>query len=137
LEMARQLAREKQVTCDFLEEDLTGDVVRHEGAYDFGLDWEVLHHVFPQERATFVSNVHRMLRPGATHLSVCFSDQDRDFGGTGKYRRTPLGTTLYFSSEDEIARAFTPKFDLLELKTVEVFGKFGPHLAIAAHLVRK
>jgi SAM-dependent methyltransferase len=134
LELAGQLAREKGVTCRFLEEDITGDTGEHEGEFDFGVDWELLHHVFPEKRGTYVSNVHRMLRPGATYLSVCLSDRDRDFGGKGKYRKTPLGTTLYFSSEEEIERVFVPKFKILELDTADIVGKYGPHAAIVALL---
>lgn len=137
LELAGHLASERGVTCRFLEEDITGDVVQHEHAFDFGYDWELLHHVFPEKRGAYVRNVHRMLRPGATYLSVCFSDRDSDFGGTGKYRKTPLGTTLYFSSEEEIERVFMPKFRILELDTTEIVGKYGPHLAIVALLESK
>ena len=134
--LARQLAREKGVECRFVEGDVTEDVARHEGAFDLGYDWEVLHHVFPEKREAYVSNVHRMLRPGATHLSVCFSEEDPDFGGTGKYRQTPLGTTLYFSSEEEIRELFSQKFQILELHTTPIAGKYGPHTAVVALLER-
>ena len=134
--LARQLAREKGVECRFVAGDVTKDVARHEGAFDLGCDWEVLHHVFPEKREAYVSNVHRMLRPGATHLSVCFSEEDPDFGGTGKYRQTPLGTTLYFSSEEEISELFSQKFQILELDTTAIAGKYGPHIAVVALLNR-
>jgi 2-polyprenyl-3-methyl-5-hydroxy-6-metoxy-1,4-benzoquinol methylase len=134
LELAGQLARHEGVACRFLEEDITRDAGRHVNAFDFGYDWELLHHVFPEQRDTYASNVGRMLRPGATHLSVCFSDRDRDFGGTGKYRKTPLGTTLYFSSEAEIERLFIAKFRILELDTAEIVGKYGAHTAVVALL---
>ena len=137
LALAEQLAREKKVRCTFLEEDITGTVEGHEGAFDFGYDWEVLHHVFPEKREAFVRNVYRILRPGATHLSVCFSIRDHGFGGEGMYRKTPLGTTLYFSSEEEIEQVFTTKFKILELNTAEIEGKYGPHLAVAVILERK
>jgi SAM-dependent methyltransferase len=137
LGLAAQLAREKGVTCRFLEEDITGDVAEHESEFDFGYDWEVLHHVFPEKRETFVDNVRRMLRPGATHLSVCFSEQDLSFGGEGRYRKTPLDTTLYFSSEEEIEQVFTPKFKILKLHTAEIAGKYGSHHVIVALLKRK
>ena len=90
-----------------------------------------------EDRAIFVRNVHKMLRPGATHLSVSFSVQDREFGGVGKYRQTPLGTTLYFSSEEEIESIYAPGFEILDLRTIEVAGKYGAHLAVAARLERK
>jgi SAM-dependent methyltransferase len=137
LELAGQLALENGVECEFLEHDVTGNVERLDCAFDFGYDWEVLHHVFPDKRKIYASNVHRILRPRATYLSVCFSDRDGDFGGKGRYRKTPLGTTLYFSSEEEIEQVFTQKFKILELNSAEVTGKYGPHQVIVALLERK
>jgi hypothetical protein len=74
--------------------------------------------------------VHRIMRPRGTYLSVCFSEEDPQFGGTGKFRRTPIGTTLYFSSESELQELFLPYFVVRELKTIEVSGKYGPHFAV-------
>ncbi len=136
LELAGQLASEKGVACRFLEGDLSGELVGYDESFDFGYDWEVLHHVFPEERALYVSNVHRILRAGAKHLSVCFAEQNTSFGGAGKYRETPMGTTLYFSSEDEIEQIYSPKFRVLELNTREVEGRYGPHVAVVAFLER-
>jgi SAM-dependent methyltransferase len=137
LELARQLAHDSGVRCDFVELDPTQGAGPYESAFDFGYDWEVLHHVFPEMRGSYVNSVHRMLRPGAMHLSVCFSDRDRGFGGSGKYRETPLGTTLYFSSEEEVETVFAPRFRVLELDTTEVAGKYGPHMAVVALLERE
>jgi 2-polyprenyl-3-methyl-5-hydroxy-6-metoxy-1,4-benzoquinol methylase len=134
--LAAQLAREKGVECRFVQGDVTEDVARHEGAFDLAYDWELLHHVFPEKRQAYIDNVHRMLRPGATHLSVCFSEENPDFGGTGKYRQTPLGTTLYFSSEEEIRELFSQKFQILELDTTAIAGKYGPHMAVVTLLKR-
>ncbi len=49
--------------------------------------------------------------------------------GTGKYRETRLGTILYFSSEDELKDLFEPCFHIIDLRTIEISGKFGPHIA--------
>ena len=54
-----------------------------------------------------------------------------------KYRETPLGTTLYFSSEEEIEQIYSPQFRILELDSKEVTGKFGPQLAVVALLERE
>lgn len=78
-----------------------------------------------------------MLRPEGTYLSVCFSERDPGFGGKGKTRTTPLGTTLYFSSEEELEALFDPCFDVLDLTTVEIQGKYTPHLANVAWLCRR
>jgi hypothetical protein len=95
-------------------------------------------HVFPRERERYAANVHGMLRSGAHYLSVCFSEDDaHGFGGEGKYRKTRLGTTLYFSSEKELRNLFEPLFTIQELCTVEIAGKFGPHVAVKALMTKK
>ena len=92
VESARKLAAKAGVSCEFVVGDLLGDVAALEASFDFAYDWEVLHHIFPDQRRRYVANVRRMLRLGARYLSVCFSEEDTSFGGGGKYRTTPLGT---------------------------------------------
>jgi hypothetical protein len=77
-----------------------------------------------------------MLRRGARYLSVCFSEDDPSFG-QGKYREIPLGTTLYFSSEQELRDLFQPEFDVEELCTVEIAGKYNSHHPVKALLAKK
>jgi SAM-dependent methyltransferase len=136
LELARQLAVKKDVSCRFLGADLLGKLSGLESSFDFAYDWEVLHHVIPENRGRYVANVHRILRQGGRYLSVCFSEDDPSFGQEGKYRRTPLGTTLYFSSEQELRDLFEPLFTVEELSTIEIAGKYNPHLAVKALLVK-
>jgi 2-polyprenyl-3-methyl-5-hydroxy-6-metoxy-1,4-benzoquinol methylase len=134
---AEDLARSNRVSCRFFARDLLGDLTEFHGSFCGAIDWEVLHHIFPDDRAKFVRNVHDLLRPKGAYLSVCFSEKDAAFGGEGKFRETPLGTTLYFSSENELRELFEPLFKILELGTVEIAGKHGPHLANVAWLERK
>jgi SAM-dependent methyltransferase len=136
LELAKLRASKKDVSCRFIAADLLGEVSANLASFDFAYDWEVLHHVFPEDRDRYVANVYQMLRPGARYLSVCFSEED-EFGGTGKYRKTHIGTTLYFSSEQELRDLFERMFDIEELGTVEVAGKYKPHRAIKVLLSRK
>ena len=134
IRIAEKNAREKGVQCRFIVADLLGDLHEVTGTFDFAFDWELLHHIFPEDRETYARNVHRVLNPGAMYLSVCFSEDDPQFGGAGKFRKTPIGTTLYFSSESELRELFSPYFVVRELKTIEVSGKYGPHKAIYALL---
>ncbi len=136
IELAEELSRKRGVECCFMAKDLQGDLESLHCSFDFAYDWEVLHHVFPEDRGKYVRNVHRVLRDGSKYLSVCFSEEDAGFGGTGKYRRTPLGTTLYFSSEEEMQNLFEPLFHIQELCTSEITGKYGPHRAIIALMTR-
>jgi SAM-dependent methyltransferase len=136
LDLARRLAAARGVACRFVAADLLGDLGEFDSAFDFAYDWEVLHHVFPKDRARYVANVDRMLRPGARYLSVCFSEEDHGFGGEGKFRTTPLGTTLYFSSEQELRELFQPLFHIEELGTVDAPGRQSPHRAVRALLMK-
>jgi SAM-dependent methyltransferase len=136
LEIARTLAARASVACDFVLLDLLEDVGAFEAAFDFAYDWELLHHIFPPDRSRYVANVNRMLRPRACYFSVCFAEDDRAFGGEGKYRHTPIGTTLYFSSEQEIRDLCGPLFEIEDLTTTEISGKGGSHLAVRARLTK-
>jgi hypothetical protein len=48
-----------------------------------------------------------------------------------------MGTTLYFSQESELTSLFFKYFDVRELKTIRIGGKFGAHCAISALLERR
>ena len=118
--IAKDNARKKGVTCTFIVADVLGDLKKVEGPFDFAYDWELLHHIFPKYRKKCVENVYGNLKPGGSYLSLCFSEKDPQFGGTGKYRETRLGTILYFSSETELRDLFKPYFRIEELNTVQV-----------------
>ncbi len=130
IKIAGENAKKRGARCRFIVADLLGDLHEVTGTFDFAYDWELLHHIFPEDRETYIRNVHRILNPGATYCSVCFSEHDPQFGGNGKYRTTRIGTTLYFSSESEIRDLVSPNFTIRELKTIEVGGKFGSHCAV-------
>jgi SAM-dependent methyltransferase len=123
--MARQKAAEKGVRCTFVIADLLGELHEIDGTFDFAYDYELLHHLRPDERAVYIRNVHRVTNPGASYLSVCFSEEDPQFGGKGKTRKTPVGTILYFSSEDEIRDLVSPFFSIRSLRTIDVAAKSG------------
>lgn len=127
--IAQKRAEEKGVHCTFLVADVLGNLEELSGSFAFAYDWELLHHLFPEQRITYVRNVHRLLAPNGKYLSVCFSEQDPQFGGSGKYRKTPIDTVLYFSSESELKELFTPYFSIIDLKTIEIQGKTGNHVA--------
>lgn len=129
IKIAEENAGKKEVTCRFSVVDVTGDLKEIDGTFDFIFDWEMLHHLFPVQRKKYVENVNRKLNAQGQYLSLCFSEKDTQFGGQGKFRKTHIGTQLYFSSEEELRELFEPYFHIVELKTMQVEGKFGSHLA--------
>lgn len=135
LALAEKNAAKKGVRCTFVQADLTGELPdAFSGIYEFAYDWEVLHHIYPEKRMKYLRNVYDLLKPKAKYLSVCFSDKDISFGGTGKYRTTRIGTRLYFSDEEELKLLYSSLFHILELKTIEIIGKGVNHTVNFAFL---
>lgn len=135
IDMARELATRDGVQCRFFVADVLGDMSDIKDKYDFVYDWELLHHIFPEDRNTYMENVHGLIKPTGRYLSVCFSEASTQFGGAGKYRKTPIGTVLYFTNEAEMEALLGRLFHVEELKSVDVEGKHGVHKAVYA-LVR-
>ncbi len=132
--IATKAAESAGVAGRFVAADVLGELPALTGTYDFAYDWELLHHVFPDDREKYARNVRRLVEPRGTYLSVCFSEEDPQFGGprAGKHRTTRLGTVLYFSSELEIVSLLTGAFVVEQVKTVDIRGKGGCHRAIYA-----
>jgi SAM-dependent methyltransferase len=128
--IAMKTAKKRGIPCRFITGDLLGDLSWMQETFRFGLDWKLLHTIYPEDRPLYLKNLCRLLEPGALYLSVSFSDTDPGFGGSGKFRRTPINTTLYFSSEEELQYLFSPDFTIRELKTIDIPGKPAPHKAI-------
>ncbi len=137
IKIAKENAKKKGIACKFLVADVLGDLNEVKETFDFAVDWELLHHIFPEQRVLYVENVYKLLNPGGKYLSVCFSEKDKSFSGSGNYRVTGLGTVLYFSSESELRSLFEPFFKIEELKTMAIIGRPKPHLAIYAFMEKR
>ena len=105
--------------------------------WDFAYEWGLLHLIPCPDRPKYVESVWRSLNDNGKYLSLCFSEHDTYFEGSGKYRETQIGTVLYFSCEEELKELFEPHFKILELRTVEIEGKVGPHVFNYAFMEKK
>ena len=137
IKIAKENAQRKGVNCSFLVADVVDELAEVKKTWDFTYDWGLLHHIFPQRRPKYVENVRRILSPKGKYLSVCFSEKDTGFGASGKYRKTLLGSVLYFSSEKELMELFKPHFEIIDLRTVEISGKFESHIFNYVFMERK
>ena len=137
IDIAKTLAQKAGVKCEFIEADVLGNLSVIKSKYEFAYDWELLHHIFPEDRNKYIENVHRLLKTHGRYMSVSLSEASTQFGGVGKYRKTPIGTVLYFSNEAEIETLFSRLFSIVELKPVDIQGKQGVHKAIYALMRRK
>jgi len=138
IKIARERAEKEKVNCNFIVADVLGNITEKiETKFDFAYDWEFLHHVFPEDRERYIKNVYRLLNQSGKYLSVCFNEEDQAFGSPKKYRKTNIGTILYFSSEDEVKKLFGRYFKILWLKKVKIEGKFGDHIVNYAFMEKR
>ena len=137
IRIAKENAERKGAKCSFFVADVVGELDEVNQTWDFVYDWSLLHHIFPEQRQKYVDNVSRILNPKGKYLSLCFSEKDAGFGGSGKYRKTPLGSILYFSCEDELTELFEAYFYVIDLRTVEISGKFESHIFNYVFMERK
>lgn len=135
--IAGKNADKKGLKCEFFVADVVEELEKVKQNWDFAYDWGLLHHIPPTQRHKYVQNVRRVLNPSGKYLSVCFSERDTGFGGSGKYRKTRFGSVLYFSCEDELSELFQECFQVVDLRTVEIDGKFESHIFNYAFMERK
>ncbi|MCJ7695600.1 MAG: class I SAM-dependent methyltransferase [Anaerolineaceae bacterium] len=137
IKVAKNTALKENVDCKFYVADVLENLSMINDKFDFAYDWELLHHIFPENREKYIRNFYALLKPNASYLSVSFSEESAQFGGIGKFRETPLGTTLYFSNESEIKKLFKEYFVIQDLKTIDIMGKHVLHKAIYALMTKK
>jgi SAM-dependent methyltransferase len=128
IKIAKENAKAKGVKCKFIVADVVNQLAVTTDTWDFAYDWGLLHHIFPEHRQKYVKNVYNILNPKGKYLSLCFSEKDKGFEGEEKYRKTSLASVLYLSSEDELRKLFAQHFDIIELRTTEIAGKYETHV---------
>ena len=118
---AIQYAKENNKDIDFRQLDIK-NLSKLKEKFDFILEFGILHHIMPENRDKYVKDVYNLLNKNGKYLSVCFNEKSPEFGKVGqKLRKTPLGTTLYYSSQDELKQLFK-QFNILENKIVTMTG---------------
>ena len=122
IKYAKENAVRRGVNVRFLVMDIA-DLEQLKEKFDFVLEWGVMHHIMPLQRQKYVEDVAKLLNKGGKYLSICFNEQSPEFGGSGKrYRTSPLGTKIYYSSQDELRKLFEPYFRIIKTKIIKIFG---------------
>lgn len=122
IQYAKGNAASRGVNVRFVVMDIA-DLEQLNEKFDFVLEWALIHQIMPSQRLKYVEDVAELLDKGGKYLSVCFNEQSHEFGGSGNYRKSPGGTELYFSSQNELRELFKPHFHIIETKIIQ-----APHI---------
>ncbi len=122
IQYAKGNAASRVVNVHFIVMDIA-DLERLNEKFDFVLEWALIYQIMPSQRRKYVEDVAELLDKGGKYLSVCFNEQSPEFGGPGSYRKSPGGTELYFSSQNELRELFEPYFHIIETKIIQ-----APHI---------
>ncbi len=123
IDYARKNASERGVNTRFLVMDIA-NLQKLKGKFDFVLEWGVMHHIMPPQRQKYVEDVAGLLNKGGKYLSVCFNEQSPEWGGPGKrYRESPIGTVLYYSSQNELRELFGRYFRMTDTRLITITGR--------------
>jgi len=119
---AKENARMNELDIRFLAMDIE-NIGSLDEKFDFVLEWNFLHHVAPIKRREYIENIANLLNKNGNYLSACFNINSPEFGGNReKYRTSILGTRLYYSSENELLKLFSPKFNIVDKKLITISG---------------
>jgi len=134
IEYAKENARKAGVKIRFEVMNVM-DLSGLKDEFDFVFEWAVMHHVQYRERKRYVEEVYKVLREGGKYFSICFNDQNPDFGKVGdKERFIPedaralTGQTLYFSSLEELEDLFKQKFKIIKKKIIRMSTSKKQHI---------
>ncbi len=131
---AKENAAKQNVKVKFIAIDII-DLDKINNKFDFIFEWAILHHIIPKQRQKYVENIKGILNKGGKYLSLCFNNQNPDFGAKGKKLRIipegakmPAGTRLYYSSLEEIKQLFEPHFHIIEAKLIKMTAGKKEHI---------
>jgi len=134
IKFAKENAAKQNLKIKFNPLDVD-DLDKIKDNFDFIFEWAILHHIMPEQRKKYVENIKRILNKDGKYLSICFNNQNPDFGAKGKCLRMipegakmPAGTKLYYSSFEEMRRLFESHFHIIEAKLITMTAGKKEHI---------
>jgi len=131
---AKENALKQGVNIRFISMDVA-DLYKINNKFDFIFEWAILHHIMPELRQRYVENINRILNREGKYLSICFNNQNPDFGAKGQKLRIvpegskmPAGIKLYYSSLEEMKQLFEPHYHIIEAKSIKMTAGKKEHI---------
>jgi ubiquinone/menaquinone biosynthesis C-methylase UbiE len=121
---AMKKARDEGVDVDFRQGSVL-ELPFGDSLFDFVLDVGCFHHIDPDDRERFLSELDRVMKPGGQYLQLAFSDVN------------PSGTVARRFSRKDIESIFSPRFEIVEIRTTDSLEGTGNTLSFNISRMRK
>lgn len=123
IEYAKARANKEGVNPNFLQMNAL-EIEKLAESFDFIFEWGLLHHLNPNNLQSYFEKINTVLAPNGLYMTNSFNDQSNQYGYKGqKVRKTPLGTELFYYSQEEMTKKLSHYFDIIEQKIVPMIGK--------------
>ncbi len=99
------IAKEKAKSAGVKIHFRVGDSVRlpyRDVEFDFVFDMGCFHHIHPEDRASYIGGVRRVLKEGGKYFMICFSSRN--------------GPAWNHFTEEQLREIFSPFFEILKLE---------------------
>lgn len=111
------------------------DVPLVDQSFDAVVDVGLLHHIKPDDYATYVSEAHRVLKPGGFFFMVVLSKDTPHYLSWQPSREEASdfeqeGVRYHFFSDAELTKLFEKDFDIRQLDKDHPYGSTGAAFAV-------
>ena len=125
IKLAIQNGKQASANVRFKAIDIA-DLGGMDESFNFVLEWSILHHIEPKLRSAYAANIARKVNKNGYYLSLCFNDESKQTSGSEhKFSVSPVGTKLYYTSQEQIRNLFEQHFEIVDLRHSEILGRFG------------
>lgn len=114
IQYAKEKSKEDNVKIDFRVLDAV-NISQLKKKFDLVLEWGLLHFISFGQRVNYIKSVANLLNDGGKYVSLSFSEESPEWGG-GRIRKGLTGSTVYYSSMEELETLLKPFFKIIGKK---------------------
>lgn len=123
IDYAHERASKEGVEVNFMVMDAL-ELEKLSGAFNFIFEWGLIHHLPPDQVEPYIQKIVQALAPEGLYMTNSFNINSDAYGKKGeRQRKTPLGTELYFYTQEEMRELFSKYFTIIREEIVALEGR--------------
>lgn len=123
IEYAHERASKERAEVNFMVLDVMASE-KLTDAFNFVFEWGLIHHLPPEQVESYIQKIVKVLVQDGLYMTNSFNIESEAYGQKGqRVRKTPIGTELYYYSQQEMHDLFAKYFSIIEEEIVPLEGK--------------